>query len=324
MNKKVVTVRTREKKLGPATRDAYGKALVELGSRYPNLVVLDGDLSKSTKTTFFAQKFPERFFNCGIQEANMIGMACGLASSGMIPFVSSFSCFATCKGYDQLRMGAAFPNANIKLITSHGGISVGEDGVSQQSIEDFALMTSLPNFKVIVPADSESTAALVKESTRVHGPIYMRCGRPKAPIVYKPGTSFSIGKGVMVKEGNDITLVACGLLVYEALVASDILGEKNISAAVIDMHTLKPIDKDLLVAAARQTGAMVTCEEHSVYGGLTSIVSRTVAASCAIPLESVAIQDTYAESGKPEELFEKYGLTANHIVQTAERVVRRK
>src|SRR3989338_4491644 len=262
----------RERKLGPATRDAYGKTLVELGASNPNIVVLDADLSKSTKTEFFSQKFPERFFNVGIAEANLVGIASGLAASGKIPFISSFACFLICKGYDQLRMSVAFPNLNVKVVASHGGISVGEDGASQQSIEDLALAATLPNFSVIVPADEVSTAVLVRKLASKPGPVFMRTGRPKAPLIYKEGTDFEIGKGVLLRKGEDVTLFANGLLVFEALVAAEELAEKGIEAAVVDLHTLKPVDRALVVKQAKETGAAVVCEEHQIYGGLGSIV----------------------------------------------------
>ena len=313
-----------EKKLGLATRDAYGKALAELGKTNPNIIVLDGDLAKSTKTDNFRKVFPDRFFNVGIAEANMVGIAAGLASSGKIPFISSFACFMMCKGYDQFRMSVAFPNLNVKVVASHGGISVGEDGASQQSIEDFALATSLPNFIVISPADEVSTEVLVKKLAAHKGPVFMRTGRPKVPVVYKQGIDFEIGRGVKLRKGRDLTIIANGLLVFEALQAAEDLSEKGIQAAVVDIHTIKPIDRDLIKAQAQETGAIVTCEEHQIFGGLGSIVSEVVTGEAPVPMEFVAIRDTYAESGTPDELLERYGLTASHIAKAAERVLKRK
>ncbi|MBI3616465.1 MAG: transketolase family protein [Candidatus Omnitrophica bacterium] len=313
-----------EKKLGLATRDAYGQALLELGKRNPKIVVLDADLSSSTRTGAFAKAFPDRFFNVGISEANMVGMAGGLASSGKIPFVSSFSCFVTCKAYDQLRMAVAVPHANVKVVASHGGISVGEDGVSQQSIEDIALMTSLPGFTVMVPADEHATRALVTQAAEMDGPVYIRTGRPKAPLVYPPDARFEIGKGILIRPGRDVTVIANGLLVYEALAAAEELQASGVSAAVVDLHTVKPLDEALIAAQAKGTGAIVTAEEHQIWGGLGSAVARAVARSHPVPMEFVAIQDTYAESGKPEELFEKYGLTARQIVQAVRRLLQKK
>ena len=313
-----------EKKLGLATRDAYGQALVELGRKNPKIVVLDGDLASSTRTGPFSKEFPDRFFNVGIAEANLVGLAGGLAQAGKIPFISSFACFMTCKGYDQLRMAVAVPHQNVKVVVSHGGISVGEDGVSQQSIEDVALMTSLPGFTVIVPADEHATRSLVKQAAEMIGPVYIRTGRPKAPLLYEATTSFTIGKGILLRKGRDVTLVANGLLVFEALAAAEELEGAGISAAVVDMHTVKPLDEALLVQQAKETGAVVTAEEHQIWGGLGSAVARTLAQGYPVPMEFVAIQDTYAESGKPEELFAKYGLTARNIVEAARRVLARK
>lgn len=317
---------TRERKLGMATRDAYGKALTAAGKTNPRVVVLDADLSKSTKTEFFAKEFPDRFFECGISEANMAGIAAGLASTGFVPFMNSFACFLMCKTYDQLRMSVAFPGLNVKAVGSHGGISVGEDGASQHSIEDFALACSLPNFTVVVPCDEVEAAALVPKIVASKSPLFMRTGRPKAPIVYgsAPLPDFELGKGILLREGKDVALVATGLLVFEALCAADLLAEKGIDAAVIDMHTIKPIDRDLVVAQAKKTGAVVTCEEHQVYGGLGSIVAKVLSEDCPTPMEYVAIQDTYAESGSPDEVLEAYQLTAPHIARAAERALRRK
>lgn len=317
-------VSTIEKKLGLATRDAYGQTLVELGRENPKIVVLDADLASSTRTGLFAKQFPDRFFNVGISEANMVGMAGGLASSGKIPFISSFACFVTCKAYDQLRMAVAYPNLNVKVVVSHGGISVGEDGVSQQSIEDIALMTSVPHFTVVVPADEHATRALVREAAERVGPVFIRTGRPKAPLIYQQSSAFSIGKGNLLRQGKDVTVMANGLLVFEALAAAQELEKAGISAAVADLHTVKPLDESLIFSQARATGAMVTAEEHQIWGGLGSAVARVVARTQPIPMEFVAIQDTYAESGKPEDLFEKYGLTARHIVEAVQRVLERK
>lgn len=316
----------RERKQGMATREAYGKALVQAAKANPKIIVLDADLSKSTRTDLFAKEFPDRFFDCGIQEADMAGIAAGLAMSGFLPFINSFSCFLMCKTYDQLRMSVAFPELNVKAVGSHGGISVGEDGASQQSIEDFALAASLPNFAVLVPCDEVATAGLVPKVVEYKNPLFMRTCRPKAPIVYdaaKP-PKFEIGKGVVLREGKDVSIFACGLLVFEALCAADALQEKGIDASVIDMHTIKPIDRELVIAEAKKTKAIVTCEEHQIYGGLGSIVAEVLASECPTPVDFVAIKDTYAESGKPDELLEKYGFTAPYIVRACEKVLARK
>lgn len=308
-----------EKKLGKATRDAYGAALVELGKSNPNIVVLDADLSKSTKTYDFSQAFPERFFNVGIMEANLVGVAAGLAACGKVPFVSSFACFLICKSFDQLRMAVSFSEVDVKVVASHGGISVGEDGASQMSIEDFALTTTLPGFAVMNPSDEFCARALVLESAVRKGSVYIRTGRPKAPIVHTAETKFEIGKGIQIKEGHQVTIVANGLLVFEALDAAEQLAALGISAGVIDMHTIKPLDEELLVREAKKTGHVVVAEEHTIWGGLGSAVATCLAQKAPSKMEFVAIQDTYAESGQPDELLVKYGLTAPAIVNAVKK-----
>jgi transketolase len=313
-----------ERKMGMATRDAYGKALVELGKENKDVVVLDADLSKSTRTEAFGKAYPERFIDIGIQESNLVGIASGLASCGKIPFISSFACFLMNKGYEQLRMGVALPRLDVKVVTSHGGISVGEDGASQQSIEDFTLAVSLPNFTVIVPADEFATKALVKKSAYHKGPIYMRTGRSKAPMVYNEKSNFEIGKGIKLREGRDVCLIGTGMMTFEALEAAELLKQKGIEASVIDMHTLKPLDEKCLIEEARKTRAVVTAEEHSIWGGLGSVVSQALSKNFPVPMEFVAVNDTYAESGSPDELFEKYGLTSKKISEAAERAILKK
>ena len=313
-----------ERKLGSATRDAYGKTLVELGEELRDLVVLDADLSKSTRTELFGKTFPDRFIDIGIQEANLVGIAVGLASCGKIPFISSFACFLMCKGYEQMRVGVAFAERNVKVVTSHGGISVGEDGASQQSVEDLALALALPHFVVLVPADEFATRVLIRQTALHLGPVYVRTGRSKAPIIYNDKTNFEIGKGIKLRDGKDVTLVATGLMVFEALEAAELLKEKGVSASVVDIHTLKPLDKERLMEEARQTKAFVVAEEHLVVGGLGSVVSQCVYQNFPVPVEFVGLNDTYAESGKPEELFKKYGLTSADIVKAAERSTSRK
>jgi transketolase len=310
-----------EKKLGKATRDAYGACLLELGKTNPNVVVLDADLSKSTKSYDFSKSFPDRFFNVGIMEANMVGVAAGLAACGKIPFISSFATFLISKGYDQLRMAVAFSEVDVKVVGSHGGISVGEDGASQMSIEDIALTTSLPGFTVINPSDEHCAKAVIMESATRKGSVFIRTGRPKAPIVHSAETKFQIGKGVQLKEGKDITLVANGLLVFEAMQAAEDLAKIGISASVIDMHTVKPLDEALLLKEAKKTGHMVVAEEHQIWGGLGSAVATYLAKVAPCKMDYVAIQDTFAESGQPDELLVKYGLTASGIVQAAKRVL---
>jgi len=313
-----------QRKMGLATRDAYGETLVELGKKNKNIVVLDADLSKSTKTYKFGQVFPDRFFNVGIQEANMIGIAGGLASCGKIPFVSSFACFAACKGYDQLRMSVAYPGLAVNIVASHGGITVGEDGASQQSIEDVALMTSLPHFIVAIPSDEHCARALVRQCVEAKQPIYIRTCRPKAPIIHEESQKFQFGKGIRLREGNDISLVANGLLVAAALDAADSLAKQGIQASVVEIHTIKPLDKELLVEEAERTGAVVTAEEHQIWGGLGAHVAQLLSQHAPVPVEYVAIQDTYAESGQPAELLKKYHLDSESIVQAALRAIKRK
>jgi len=309
-----------ERRMGKATRDAYGETLVKLGQENPNVIVLDADLSKSTKTGLFAEKFPERFINCGIQEANMVGVASGLAACGKIPFVSSFASFLMCKGHDQMRMGIAFSELDVKMVSSHGGISVGEDGASQMSIEDVALATTLPGVRVIVPSDEYAARALIRAIVENPGAAYVRTGRPKAAIVHNEKTKFEIGKGIRVREGKDITLVANGLLVIECLAAAEELAKEGIQASVIDMHTVKPLDEALLLEEARKTGKMVVAEEHQIWGGLGSAVARSLATQHPCRIEFVAIQDTFAESGEPYELLEKYNLTAPAILKAAKKL----
>lgn len=313
-----------ERKLGAATRDAYGKALIELGKENPNVIVMDADLSKSTRTEMFAKVFPDRFIDIGIQESNLVGVAAGLASCGKIPFISSFACFLMCKGYEQLRVSVAFTGLGVKVVTSHGGISVGEDGASQQSVEDFALACTLAGFTVMVPSDEFSAKALIKKSATHKGPVYIRTSRSKSPIVYNENSNFEIGKGIKLRDGKDITLVATGLLVFEALEAAEILKSKGIDAAVVDIHTLKPLDEALIISEAKKTKAFVVAEEHLIWGGLGSAVSQCVSRNFPVPVEFVGLDDTYAESGKPEELFQKYGLTSKEIVQAAQKALSNK
>ena len=314
----------REFKLGPATRDAYGETLLELGKENPDIVVLDADLSESTRTKKFGETFPERFFNVGIAEANMVSVAAGLARTGKIPFISSFACFLLCKGYDQLRVGVAFPQSNVKIVASHGGISIGEDGPSQQSVEDIALACALPGMWAVVPADQEATSALVRKAVEHVGPVYVRVGRPKVPIVYPDGSSFELGKAFVHRLGKDATIVANGLLLVEAFKAEDILRQKGLDVGVIDMHTVKPVDEEAVAEAARASGALVTAEEHLLTGGLANQVVQAAARTHPVPIECVGIKDTYAESGTPEQLMEKYGLTASRVVRAVETVVQRK
>ena len=313
-----------ELKLGVATREAFGKALVELGRENKNVVALDADLSKSTYTHLFAKEFPERFVECGIAEANMIAIGAGLASSGKIPFAASFSCFAINKGFEQLRVCVAYPNINLKVVGTHSGISIGEDGPSQMSIEDLGLVCSLPNFTVLSPADEISMRALVLAAAAHVGPVFIRAGRPKVPIVHSPCQSFAIGESVQLTDGQDLTIIATGLLVAEALRAQETLEAEGISARVIDMYSIKPLDRAAIQRAAQETSAIVVAEEHLVASGLGVRVAQVVAETDPCPMEFVGIQDTYAESGSPEELLQKYGLVAANVAAAAKRVLNRK
>jgi transketolase len=320
-----MTAKTKyELKLGPATREAFGKALVELGHANPNVVVLDADLSKSTYTAGFAKEFPDRFFECGIAEANMVAIGAGLASGGKIPFASSFSAFVLNKGFEQLRVTAAFPNVNLKAVGTHSGISIGEDGPSQMSIEDLSLACSLAGFVVLCPADEIAMIKLVHAAAEHVGPLFIRAGRAKTAVIYGADQEFTIGKAIQLTDGKDVTLIATGLLVAESIRAAETLEGEGISARVIDMHTVKPLDRDAIAKAARETGAIVVSEEHLVDGGLGVRVAHVVAETQPVAMEFVGIHNTYAESGPPEALLDKYGLIARDVAAAARRVVKRK
>jgi len=313
-----------ELKPGPATREAFGRVLVELGRENRDIVVCDADLSKSTMTTYFAKEFPDRFISCGIAEANMVGIAAGLAYAGKIPFASSFSAFVVNKGFEQMRVAIAYPNVNVKIVGTHSGISIGEDGPSQMSVEETSLACSLPGFIVIAPADESSTKALIRQAAAHVGPVFVRTGRVKAPIVYNGGQTFEIGKAVEVIEGSDVTVIANGLLVAEAIRAAEALDAEGISVRVLDMHTVKPLDSEAIRRAAVETGAIVVAEEHLVDGGLGVRVAQSVVEQAPVPMEFVGIQNTYAESGQPEELLEKYGLVARDVIAATRKVLARK
>jgi transketolase len=307
-----------------ATRDAYGKTLVELGRENPKVVVLDADLSCSTKTALFAKEFPERFFNAGIAEANMIGMAAGLAAGGMIPFASTFAVFAAGRTFDQIRQSLAYPRLNVKVVATHGGITVGEDGGSHQSVEDLAIMRALPNMVVLCPADGPETAAAIRTVAAYQGPVYVRLGRSKVPVIFPDGCNFAIGRGVALREGKDLTFFTTGLMTAQALIAARILEEEKISARVVHLGTVKPLDVDLVLKAARETGAVVTAEEHSVMGGLGGAVCEVLAEGHPVPVERVGLRDVFGQSGTAEELLAYYGLTPAHLVEAGQRVLKRK
>ena len=306
---------------GPATREAFGEALAEAGAN-ENVVVVDGDVNNSTFTNHFKEKYPDRFFNAGIAESNMVGIASGLAGSGKIPVCASFSVFLMANAFDQIRMSVAFPNQNVKLVGSHAGISIGEDGPSQMAIEDVALACALPGFTVMVPADGPSAAAATHAMIEREGPTFLRCGRPKVPIVYPDGADFHVGKANTLRDGNDVTLVANGIMVAMALDAAEALEAEGISARVLDMHTVKPIDVAALEKAANETRAVVVAEEHLAYGGLGSGVAMVLAERKPTKMAFVDIGDTYATSGTPEELLRQYGLTPDAILDAARRVLK--
>ncbi|GAH41213.1 unnamed protein product, partial [marine sediment metagenome] len=277
-------------------RETYGQTLVELGKGNPDIVVLDADLSRSTMTCFFAKEFPNRFFDCGIAEQNMVGIAAGLAASGKVPFASTFAVFAPGRCFDQIRMSIAQPGRNVKLVTTHGGISVGEDGTSHHSIEDLSLVGSLPGFTVIVPADAIETAQAVRAAAASHGPFYIRLCRPKLPLVYNQDYRFNLGKAVTMKSGKMATIIAIGIMVAAAVEAADNLKREGIDCRVLNMSTLKPIDEAAIIKVATETGAIVTAEEHLEHGGLGSLVAGVVVRHHPVPMEMVAIKDTYAKS----------------------------
>ncbi|MFN3974638.1 MAG: transketolase family protein [Dehalococcoidia bacterium] len=306
-----------------STREAYGKALLELGREDPRIVVLGGDLNKSTQTVHFGRAFPERFFDVGAAEANMMSIAAGMAASGKIPFCSTFTVFGVCRAYDQLRISIAQPSLNVKVVCTHAGIITGEDGISAHGIEDLALVLALPTFTVVAPCDAPETAAALRAIARHQGPCYVRLYRPATPVVHSNGCAFTLGKAEVLQQGSDATIIACGSMVPAALEASYSLAQEGISCRVLNMHTLRPLDEEAILQAARETGAIVTAEEHLVYGGLGALVAQVVGSACPVPLEMVGLT-RYAESGKPQELLEKYGLTPRHIVQAVQRAVKRK
>jgi transketolase len=306
-------------------RDAYGETLVELGGKHPNIVVLDADLSKSTKTILFAKKYPDRFFEMGIAEANMISAAAGLASCGKIPFASTFAVFATGRVYDQIRIDVAYSEANVKIFATHGGISVGKDGASHQMIEDLTLMRVLPNMTVLAPSDATQTRRLVELMATTQGPMYARIGRANAPILYTKEDlkDIEIGKGLITKEGSDASIIACGTMVNQAVDAQEQLAKEGVSARVIDMHTIKPLDEKLVLRCLRDTNAIVTVEEHSIIGGLGGAVSEVLAENgSSVHFKRIGVQDMFCESGEPEELFDKYGLSTSHIIKTVKKLLK--
>ncbi len=303
-------------------RDTFAEALLELGAKDKRVVVLGADTSVSIKTSLFGDRYPDRFFNVGIAEANMIGIASGLALAGKIPFVSTYSAFVPGKCLDQIRNAVAYPNLDVKLVSSHGGLTVGPDGASHQTIEDVAAMRAIPRMHVVVPADAPSTKVLVTQAARVPGPFYIRLSRPSVPTVYSPTADLEVGKAKVLREGSDLTIIACGLMVNEAAEAAEALSKERISAEVVDSHTIKPFDAQTVIKSAKKTGAIVTAEEHNVLGGLGGAVAEAVSEAHPVPIVRVGIHDTFGESGEHLELMAKYGLTSREIAQAARTIVR--
>ena len=305
-----------------ATREAYGKALAALANTNENVVVLDADLSKSTKTADFKAVAPERFFNMGIAEGNMMGVAAGLSTCGKVPFVSTFAMFAAGRAFEQIRNSICYPKLNVKVCATHAGLTVGEDGASHQAIEDISLMRSVPNMVVINPADDIETEATIKVVAEMEGPCYVRLGRMAVSRVNDEANyNFVIGKGITLAEGNDVAIIATGIMVEAALEAKEELAKEGINARVINIHTIKPIDEELIIKAAKETGVIVTAEEHSIIGGLGSAVAEVVSENCPVPVLRVGVKDTFGESGKPNELLEKYGLTVNNIIANIKEII---
>ena len=307
-----------------ATRDGFGKALVELGEINGKIIVLTADVSGSVKVNLFAKKFPKRFFDVGIAEQNMVAMAAGISLENKIPFVSAFGAFLTGRVWDQIRILLSYSRTNVKLVATHTGVTVGEDGATHQILEDIALMRVLPNMTVVVPSDYNETKKAIFAAADFEGPIYIRLGRPKIPLIMIDDAPFKIGKSQKLKDGNDVTIVACGVLVYEALVAAEELNEIGISACVLNMHTIKPLDIDSLVEAAKKTGAIVTAEEHQIAGGLGSAVSEVLSQQNPIPIEMVGIKDEFGISGTSEQLLTYYGLRSDNIIESVKKVLKRK
>ena len=297
-----------------ATRDGYGKALVELGKEHDDIVVLDADLAGSTKTGMFAKAYPDRHFNCGIAEGNMMSVAAGLASTGLVPFASSFAMFASGRAYEQIRNSIGYPMLNAKIGASHGGMSVGEDGASHQCCEDFALMRSIPGMVVICPADGVEAEAATKAAYAYKGPVYLRMGRLAVPVFHEEGFKFTIGKGEVMREGNDIAIIANGLMVYEAIQAGERLAEMGINARIINMSTIKPLDEELVLKAAKECGKIITCEEHSVIGGLGEAVCSFLSETYPTPVKRIGVNDQFGFSGPAAEVLKAFGLCADNIV----------
>ncbi|AWI07239.1 transketolase family protein [Clostridium drakei] len=303
-----------------ATREAYGKALAKIGQENENIVVLDADLSKSTKTAEFKKVCPERFINMGIAEGNMMAVAAGMSTCGKIPFVSSFAMFAAGRAFEQIRNSICYPKLNVKICATHAGITVGEDGASHQSVEDISLMRSIPNMTVICPSDAVEAEAVIKAVSELNGPCYVRLGRSGVPVINdRPDYKFELGKAVTLREGKEATIIATGIMVDAALEAYNTLSEEGIKVKIVNIHTIKPIDKDAIINSARETGVVITAEEHSIIGGLGSAVCEVLSENLPTPVVRVGIKDTFGESGKPAELLKAYGLTSDDIVKAVKK-----
>jgi transketolase len=307
-----------------ATRDAYGKALLVLGAENPDVVVLDADLSKSTKTADFGKKYPERFFNMGIAEANLMGTAAGLAAAGKIPFASTFAIFAVGRAFEQIRNSIAYPKLNVKIAATHSGITVGEDGGSHQAIEDVAIMRAVPNMVVLVPADGEETRQVILAAAKYSGPVYIRMGRLAVPLLFGEEYHFEIGKANVLREGTDVAIMANGVMVSMALEAAVDLAVEGISVSVVNVASVKPLDEETIVRVAKQTKAIVTAEEHNIIGGLGGAIAEVLGEKQPTPMVRVGLKDTFGESGRPQELLEKYGLTKANLVKAVHEVLAKK
>lgn len=304
-----------------ATRVAYGQTLAKIGLENKNIIVLDADLSKSTKTADFKAVCPERFVNVGIAEQNLAGISAGLATAGKIPFMSTFAMFAAGRAFEIIRNAICYPNLNVKICATHAGLTVGPDGASHQAIEDIALMRSIPNMMVLNPADAVSTERLIEAAANHNGPVYIRLGRAGVPVVYTAESKIEIGKANLIKEGTDVTIIATGIMLAEAMDAEALLAKENISVRILDMHTIKPIDQEAIIKAAQETKAIVTAEEHSIIGGLGSAVAEVVAEHHPVKMKRIGVLDTFGESGEPRELLEKYHLTGEDIAQAVKKVL---
>ncbi len=307
-----------------ATRDAYGKALIKFGKMYPEMVVLDADTSSSTRTQWFYNEFPERFFNFGISEANMIGYAAGLSTCGKIPVVSTFACFGSGRVFEQVKISVCWPRLNVKIVVTHAGVSVGEDGASHQAVDDINLMRVLPNMTVIVPADGIETEKAIQYALENYGPFYIRLGRLKLPLVFDDNYEFVLGRMSTLRQGKDATIIACGLMINESIKASQILSDRGIEVRILNASSIKPIDKEAIILAAKETGVIITAEEHSIIGGLGSAVSEVLSTNLPCPVEMVGIADTFGQSGNPEELLKLFKIDADAIVEAVVRGMGRK